>query len=156
MPSTTSFVTLPVSQETLSLLRKEDGSLKDMTVLTVLIIPATMLATGLIFRKWAPKSINYLLGYRTRRSTINDDTWIFANRTMGVIWTRWGLLMLIPSLILVLVFLNQPTELLNRLSLILTVIQLVLMVLSIIPVERALKARFDEKGRRKERSGHVH
>ncbi|NLA95326.1 MAG: SdpI family protein [Clostridiaceae bacterium] len=130
--------------------------MKDMTVLTVLIIPATMLATGLIFRKWAPKSINYLLGYRTRRSTINDDTWIFANRTMGVIWTRWGLLMLIPSLILVLVFLNQPTELLNRLSLILTVIQLVLMVLSIIPVERALKARFDEKGRRKERSGHVH
>ncbi len=129
--------------------------MKDMSLLTALIIPATMLATGLIFRKWAPKSINYLAGYRTRRSTINDDTWIFANRTMGVIWTRWGLVMLILSLILMLIFLNQPTELLNQLSLILTVIQLVLMVLSIIPVERALKANFDEKGRRKEGSSHV-
>ncbi len=129
--------------------------MKGMSFLMASFIPTIMLAIGLIFRKWAPKSINYLVGYRTRRSTINDETWTFANRTMGVVWTRWGLLMLIPSLILMLVFLNQPTELLNRVSLILTAIQLVLMVLSIIPVERALKTRFDERGRRVEGSEHV-
>ncbi|NLB51089.1 MAG: SdpI family protein [Clostridiaceae bacterium] len=122
-----------------------------MPFLATLLIPAIMLATGLIFRRWAPRSINYLIGYRTRRSTINDDTWIFANRTMGMIWIRWGLLMLIPSLILMLILLNQPIELFNRVSLILTAIQLVLMILSIVPVERALKANFDEKGRRKTR-----
>lgn len=115
-----------------------------------LIIPGTMLATGLVFLKWAPKSINWLAGYRSRRSTINDDTWTFANRTMGRVWTIWGLCLLVPALILLFVFKHLPGPEFEKISLILSLIQLLFMLLSIIPVEKALKARFDDQGRRRD------
>lgn len=112
-----------------------------------LLIPLLMLATGLVFSRWTPKSINYLFGYRTRRSMINQETWNFANRTMGRIWITWSLLLLIPS-ILVLFFLKTRVEQnLETWIVVLTLVQLAVLILSIIPVERALKAKFDDKGR---------
>ncbi len=119
---------------------------KGIYVMT-LLIPLLMLVTGLIFSRWTPKSINYLFGYRTRRSMINQETWNFANRTMGRIWITWSLLLLIPS-ILVLFFLKTRVEQnLETWIVVLTLVQLAVLILSIIPVERALKAKFDDKGR---------
>lgn len=112
-----------------------------------LLIPLIMLVIGLIFSRWTPKSINYLVGYRTRRSTLNLDTWRFANRTMGRVLTRWGLLLLIPSLLVLFYLKDRPDQAQNTGILILTLIQLAALLLSIIPVERALKAKFDDKGR---------
>lgn len=119
---------------------------KGIYVMT-LLIPLLMLVTGLIFSRWTPKSINYLFGYRTRRSMINQETWNFANRTMGRIWITWSLLLLIPSG-LVLFFLKTRVEQnLETWIVVLTLVQLAVLILSIIPVERALKAKFDDKGR---------
>lgn len=119
---------------------------KGIYVMT-LLIPLLMLATGLVFSRRTPKSINYLIGYRTRRSMINQETWNFANRTMGRIWITWSLLLLIPS-ILVLFFLKTRVEQnLETWIVVLTLVQLAVLILSIIPVERALKAKFDDKGR---------
>ncbi len=119
---------------------------KGIYVMT-LLIPLLMLATGLVFSRWTPKSINYLIGYRTRRSMINQETWNFANRTMGRIWITWSLLLLIPSG-LVLFFLKTRVEQnLETWIVVLTLVQLAVLILSIIPVERALKAKFDDKGR---------
>ncbi len=119
---------------------------KGIYVMT-LLIPLLMLGTGLIFSRWTPKSINYLIGYRTRRSMINQETWNFANRTMGRIWITWSLLLLIPSG-LVLFFLKTRVEQnLETWIVVLTLVQLAVLILSIIPVERALKAKFDDKGR---------
>ena len=112
-----------------------------------LLIPLLMLATGLVSSRRTPKSINYLIGYRTRRSMINQETWNFANRTMGRIWITWSLLLLIPSG-LVLFFLKTRVEQnLETWIVALTLVQLAVLILSIIPVERALKAKFDDKGR---------
>ena len=119
---------------------------KGIYVMT-LLIPLLMLATGLVFSRWTPKSINYLIGYRTRRSMINQETWNFANRTMGRIWITWSLLLLIPSG-LVLFFLKTRVEQnLETWIVLLTLVQLAVLILSIFPVERALKAKFDDKGR---------
>ena len=119
---------------------------KGIYVMT-LLIPLLMLATGLVFSRWTPKSINYLIGYRTRRSMINQETWNFANRTMGRIWITWSLLLLIPSG-LVLFFLKTRVEQnLETWIVVLTLVQLAVLILSIIPVERALKAKFGDKGR---------
>lgn len=119
---------------------------KGIYVMT-LLIPLLMLATGLVFSRRTPKSINYLIGYRTRRSMINQETWNFANRTMGRIWITWSLLLLIPSG-LVLFFLKTRVEQnLETWIVVLTLVQLAVLILSIIPVERALKAKFDDKGR---------
>ena len=112
-----------------------------------LLIPLLMLATGLVSSRRTPKSINYLIGYRTRRSMINQETWNFANRTMGRIWITWSLLLLIPSG-LVLFFLKTRVEQnLETWIVVLTLVQLAVLILSIFPVERALKAKFDDKGR---------
>ena len=119
---------------------------KGIYVMT-LLIPLLMLATGLVFSRRTPKSINYLIGYRTRRSMINQETWNFANRTMGRIWITWSLLLLIPSG-LVLFFLKTRVEQnLETWIVALTLVQLAVLILSIFPVERALKAKFDDKGR---------
>lgn len=39
-----------------------------------------MLIISFIYFKYPPKKINYLYGYRTRRSMQNDGTWTFANK----------------------------------------------------------------------------
>lgn len=117
----------------------------------VLLIPAIMLVTGLIFSFWTPKSINYLMGYRTRRSMQNEKTWFFANRTMGKIWVRWGLYLLAPSFLFLFWSKGKSVNAQTAFSLVLTLVQLLTMTLSIIPVERALKAHFDEEGRPRER-----
>ena len=46
----------------------------------VLTIPAIMIIFGRIFMKKAPEKINWVFGYRTRRSMMNKDTWAFAHK----------------------------------------------------------------------------
>ena len=55
-------------------------------LITVLLIPLTMIFFGwLLFRK-TPKEINYVYGYRTKRSMMNEETWRFANQYFGKAW----------------------------------------------------------------------
>jgi len=52
----------------------------------VLLIPLTMIFFGwLLFRK-TPKENNYVYGYRTKRSMMNEETWRFANQYFGKAW----------------------------------------------------------------------
>jgi len=123
--------------------------MKSLEFLTSLIIPLVMLLTGLIFMKWAPRSVNTLFGYRTRRSMQNDDTWVFANRLMAHIWIHWSLSILAPTIIVMYIVLYFFPDYLGQFSIGLTLVQLVLMIASIYPIEKALKENFDEKGRRR-------
>ena len=55
-------------------------------LIMVLLIPLTMLFFGwLLFRK-IPKEINYVYGYRTKRSMMNEETWRFANQYFEKAW----------------------------------------------------------------------
>ena len=55
-------------------------------LIMVLLIPLTMIFFGwLLFRK-TPKEINYVYGYRTKRSMMNEGTWRFANQYCGKAW----------------------------------------------------------------------
>ena len=56
-----------------------------------LIIPLSMIFLGKYFSKRAPKEINMLFGYRTTRSTKNQDTWQFAHRYLRkAAGIKWG------------------------------------------------------------------
>ena len=55
-----------------------------------LIIPLSMIFLGKYFSKRAPKEINMLFGYRTTRSTKNQDTWQFAHHFFGRLWYKMG------------------------------------------------------------------
>lgn len=100
------------------------------------LIPVLMLVIGIVFQKHAPKEINGFLGYRTRRSMQSQEAWDYANKRMGEIWLALGVILLVVSIPLTLLF----TE--NGLT-IAMIAQVVALIVSIIPVEVELKAKFD-------------
>ena len=52
----------------------------------VLLIPLTMIFFGWLLCRKTPKEINYIYGYRTKRSMMNEETWRFANQYFEKAW----------------------------------------------------------------------
>ena len=96
----------------------------------------------------APKEINMLFGYRTTRSTKNQDTWQFAHHFFGRLWYKMGLLLLILSVAAMLPGLGKDADAVGTLGGIVCAVQLPAMLWAIIPTERALKRTFDKDGNR--------
>ena len=118
-------------------------------LIIVLLIPLTMIFFGwLLFRK-TPKEINYVYGYRTKRSMMNEETWKFANEYFGKVWYRCGLLSAPLSVITIAIVFGKGTETVGTVGGIITMIQMIPLVGAIIPTEIALKKNFDENGRRR-------
>lgn len=114
-----------------------------------LLVPAVMLYFGWRFLKKPPKHINSFYGYRTTRSMRNQQTWDFAHQVCGRLWFRWGLVLLPLSLLAMLLVLGKDVGELGLWLMGVTVIQIVVLLGSIVPVERALKKNFDQFGRKR-------
>ena len=118
-------------------------------LIMVLLIPLTMIFFGwLLFRK-TPKEINYVYGYRTKRSMMNEETWRFANQYFGKAWYLCGLISVPLSVMAITLVLGKGTETVGTIGGIITMLQMIPLVGAIIPTEIALKKNFDENGRRK-------
>ncbi|GAA0765352.1 hypothetical protein GCM10008908_01770 [Clostridium subterminale] len=115
-----------------------------------LLIPFTMVGFGKYFIKNAPKEINEVFGYRTSMSMKNKETWEFAHHYCGKLWLTIGFFMLIPSVIAMLFVIGKDESVVGTFGGIICGIQLIFLVGSIFPTERALKSNFDEHGNRKE------
>lgn len=113
-----------------------------------LLIPAVMLYFGQRFLKKPPKNINGLYGYRTSRSMKNQQTWDFAHQVCGKFWFRTGAVMLPLSLLAMLPALGRDMEVVGLWCIPVVGVQLVVMIATIFPVEKALKRKFDKYGRR--------
>lgn len=116
----------------------------------VLLIPAIMIFAGWFMEKHCPKDINWIIGYRTERSMKNMDTWRFANAHCGRLWQKLGWRMLPVSVIPMLLTIGAGEETVAMIGLLLCVIQLITLLASIVPTERALKEQFHQDGTRKE------
>ena len=114
-----------------------------------LLIPLIMIAAGFLMYKKTPKEINGLIGYRTPRSSKNKDTWAFAHEYCGKLWFKWGLILLVPSVIVQIPFFNSGEDTLGAVSVAFETVQLVFLIGTIFIVEKALKRTFDENGNRK-------
>ena len=114
-----------------------------------LLIPLFMLGFGLAFFRGAPKEINRVFGYRTKMSMKNKETWEFAHRHCGKNWLRVGASLLVISVIAMVFLYGHSEETIGTYGGVICLIQLVPLIGSIIPTEIALRARFDEEGRRK-------
>lgn len=112
----------------------------------LLILPIMILCGYLMYRH-APKEINSLCGYRTKRSMKNQDTWVFANQYCGRLWIRLGLLMILPSVLVHIPFLHSGEDALGILCVVVESLQIAVMLGSIYFVERALKRNFSEDGK---------
>lgn len=115
-----------------------------------LLIPLLMVVFGWYFRKHAPKEINYLIGYRTPRSTKNQDTWQFAQRYYGNLSWKLGWPTLIISAIVPFFYIGKSSEWIGICGGILCLLQLIPVLYPIIPIEIALRKTFDEKGSRRQ------
>ena len=100
------------------------------------LIPILILVIGIIFQKHAPKEINGFIGYRTRRSMQSQEAWDYANKRMGEIWLALGVILLVVTIPLSLLLEENGVA-------VLVIAQTIALILSIIPVEMELKAKFD-------------
>ena len=114
-----------------------------------LLIPGVMIGFGKSFMKNPPREINPGFGYRTPRSSKNQDTWDFAQKYMGKLWHRAGQVLLPPSLVPLLFVLGRDVGLVGAVGMAVCGAQLVVMLGSILVVERALKKNFDKDGNRR-------
>ena len=114
-----------------------------------LIIPVLMIVLGRIMWKNPPKNINGVYGYRTTMSMKNMDTWKFAHEHSGKLWWKAGWIMLIPTILVQLPFMKSNEDVVGTVEAILCTIQCVVLIATIFPTEKALKANFDKNGNRK-------
>ena len=118
-------------------------------LLTSLLIPVIMLVFGWLFHRQAPKKINVWYGYRSARSMKNEDTWVFAHQHIGRTWMLVGAVLLVVSVIPMIAVYGKDDDTVSVVSLVLLFVQMLPMIMSLIPTERALKKTFDENGIRK-------
>lgn len=114
-----------------------------------LLIPLVMLYFGRRFQRHPPGNINSFYGYRTTRSMKNQQTWDFAHRICGKIWFGVGAVMLPLSLLAMLPALGQNIETVGWWCMAVGTVQVIVLVGTIAPVERALKQNFDQFGRKR-------
>ena len=114
-----------------------------------LIIPVIILFFGVKCRKHGPENINGIYGYRTSMSMKNKETWEFAHQYCGRLWIKLGLIILIISIIVSVLAFTSVDEVQGIIEVILVTIQTIALIVSIFPVEKALKKNFDENGNRR-------
>ncbi len=117
-------------------------------LLVALLAPLAMIGFGSYFLARAPKDINTVFGYRTARSMKNKDTWAFAHHYCGKIWRVAGWVMLPLSAVAMLFVLGKGTDIVGWVGAGLVLAQLLAMIITIFPTERALKRTFDDNGKR--------
>lgn len=111
-----------------------------------LILPILFIVIGRMMWKHCPKEINGVLGYRTKRSMKNLDTWKFAHDYCGRLWWRIGWIILIPSILIQIPFYHSTVDLIGTVGGIICTVQCIILITSIIPTESALKKTFSEDG----------
>ncbi len=114
-----------------------------------LFVPVIMILCGRMMWKNPPKNINSMIGYRTARSMKNIDTWKFAHEHSGKLWWKIGWILFILSALVHIPIYGATDEVIGKVGGILVSVQVVLLIGSIFPTERALKNTFTDDGIRK-------
>ena len=114
-----------------------------------LLIPVIQIAAGWMMWKHCPSGINNVYGYRTKRSKKNMDTWKFAHEHCGRLWWKVGLVMLVLTVLAHIPFYGADDDTLGYVCLIVMAVQMIALIGSIFPTQRALKRTFNEDGTRK-------
>lgn len=96
--------------------------------------------------KHYPKDINGLIGYRTSRSMKSKEAWKFAHEYCGKLWWGIGWIMLIPSIIIHIPFYRATYDTIGLVGGILITSQIIILIGSVFPTEKALKRTFTDNG----------
>ena len=100
---------------------------------------AFMLLLGWLLKKYPPKKINHLYGYRTQRSMKNQATWEAANTYSSLVFFKVSLYCFFIPVALYFLY--------PQLNVLITIITNTLLLLYVLyATEKHLKARFDIQG----------
>ncbi len=114
-----------------------------VTLLFNLLIPVVMLIKGILYvTKPAPK-INWLHGYRTKRSVKSQETWEYAQRHFGKSCCRLGIGLLLLVIISMTSVLKTNKEIIGTVGSLVGTLEGLAMTYALIPTEKALKKTFD-------------
>lgn len=120
-----------------------------MFFLTDLALPLIMLIAGFMLYKHPPKNIDSMVGYRSTRAKKNKDTWLFAHNYCGKLWIKFGMVLLIFTAAGLIQFTKIIEGSIENVSMIVLAIQIIILIGTVIRVEKELENNFDEKGYRK-------
>ena len=100
---------------------------------------AFMLLLGWLLKKFPPKKINHLYGYRTQRSMKNQASWEAANTYSSLVFFKVSLYGFFIPVVLYFLF--------PQLNVLITIITNTLLLLYVLyATEKHLKSRFDTQG----------
>lgn len=119
-------------------------------LISVAFIPLLLIVIGKIFEKYPSKEPNIAIGFRTKLSMMNKETWDYAQRLFPKVWISLGRILLPLSLIILFLLYSEDKDYTGNLALILMIVQVVLMLGSILYVNLKLKKAFNSDGSRKE------
>lgn len=108
----------------------------------VLSVNGVLLLFSLIFFFFPPKKINALYGYRTYRSTRNEDVWSFANQQFNAAFIRYASIGFVAAIVLVSIGSGKNTWQPM-------VIVIFSIIATIMKTEQSLNTNFDKEGNRK-------
>ena len=114
------------------------------------LIPFVMIIFGIIFLICAPKGVNYIFGYRTRKSMKSKETWDYSHKLLGRFWLILGVITL-PLVLLSMYFVRgMGDDIVGLVGALVTLASFIPLLLPIIPVEVGLRKNFDAFGHKKE------
>ena len=113
---------------------------------SVMLIPAVLFLFGKFFSKDVPMGINAFCGYRTKRSMKNENTWVFANKYWGKLAAKLAVLSAVITARAMALVYNGDESAVTAAASIAAAIQVVLLIISVILTEKALKSTFDKEG----------
>ena len=109
-----------------------------------ILVPIIMIIAGFWLYKFPPKDINTLFGYRTVRSMQSPETWLFAQKYSGKVWMISGFIVLTITALIHIPLYGVNDNVIGTLGAIIVLIQIIILLFTLYPVEIALKKKFGE------------
>lgn len=119
-------------------------------LVSVSFVPLLLIASGKIFAKFPSKEPNIALGFRTKLSMKNKDTWNYAQELFPKVWIKLGSYLLPISIAVMYVMHSDDKDFTGSVAVAIMLVQALAMLVSIYSVNQKLKKAFNSDGTRKQ------
>jgi hypothetical protein len=109
---------------------------------TVMFVPVFMLLIGLLFKKFPTREINWVMGYRSKRSMASKEAWDFAQKHFAALWIKSSALLCVVTLVAWFLFKGENPESTEKYVEVMTYGQVAYMLVTTFLTEVALKKKF--------------
>lgn len=114
-----------------------------------ILIPVTLIVAGRMMWRHCPREINSIIGYRTKRSMKNMETWKFAHEYCGKLWWKTGFILLFLSGLVQLPFIHSSEDMIGIVGAVLCTVQCFVLIVAVSQTERELRKTFTDDGIRR-------